>query len=104
MEIKSVGALHKRSRVSNLYELCSCPNLARQNRRVLTPLPHSLSDKLQQPPCPARAVKSEMGNPGINAVPFDLGIIKPSLDEYLSAVLKSRMERLEPRTMPRTRE
>jgi hypothetical protein len=88
MEIKSVGALHKRSRVSNLYELCSCPNLARQNRRVLTPLPHSLSDTAAAPlPGSCR----EMGNPGINAVPFDLGILKPSLDEYLK-VPQCRLE------------
>jgi hypothetical protein len=35
--------------VSNLYELCYCPNLARQNHRVPTFLPHSLSSTAASP-------------------------------------------------------
>ena len=58
--------------MSNLYELCCCPNLARQNHRVLTFLPHSLSSTAASPLSDSYR---EVGNFGIIAVPFDLGII-----------------------------
>ena len=58
--------------MSNLYELCCCPNLARQNHRVLTLLPHSLSSTATSPLSDSYR---EVGDFGIIAVPFDLGII-----------------------------
>ncbi len=58
--------------MSNLYELFWCPNLARQNHRVLTLLPHSLSSTATSPLSDSYR---EVGDFGIIAVPFDLGII-----------------------------
>ena len=67
--------------MSNLYELCCCPNLARQNHRVLTLLPHSLSSTATSPLSDSYR---EVGDFGIIAVPFDLGIISlyTSTEEY----------------------